>query len=504
MASTRVEINAETVKQAIRLAAASVNSAAITDYFDVRQHYLQLRQRGKRVSWFVRARGRSQLIGSAILERGVTTGDFLTITQARDKSATVYAGIEPPEPKPTEAKADAWTWADLDREYQASLTVQRWVSGSKTKPPNKGTQDDVRLALAKPSIVALGPKLLTELKPRDIILAIEEVHLASGHRQCAKSLTYIKSALSWALSDRMIAAGIEDMLPWWAALKPPKPSSPEMTAMKERSDRLLQAKTDFTVDHLGELLAIHEAFCAGKSGNEKISPGIRWGLWWLLFTANRRLSTTVLERTRLRQADPFGEPGWGRAEWPLESMKAKAEFWLPIPPVALHVANSSMADWKSLVTKSTSQYEETQWVFASTRRIGRDPDNRDVAVYPNSLNHHLRNLRGEKGVDAKNLIEHLPPFWLHLVRSVTANYLETRADVPPAAASLMLAHTLPGGEKDKAAPTTKKFYLTGQRMDMKLIAMKAWSEALMRAYYKAGGVYPQPSEERHPAAQAAE
>lgn len=505
MPSTRVDINAETVKQAIRLAAASVNSAAITDFFDIRQHYLQLRQRGKRVAWYVRARGRSQLIGTAILARGVVTDDYLNLTQARDKAASVYAGIMPPEPKPAETQAAAWTWADLDREYQESLKVQRWVSGSKVKPPNKGTMDDVRLALSKPSIVALGPKRLPDLKPRDLILAIEEVHQTSGHRQCAKCLTYVKSALSWALSDRMIAAGIEDLLPWWAALKPPKPSSPEMTAMKERSEKLVQAKTDFTVGHLAELLVIHESFCAGKVGNEKVSPGIRWGLWWLAFTANRRFSTTVLERARLRQVDEFGLPGWGRAEWPAEAMKAKSEFWLPIPPEALHVANSCMSDWKALVTKSTSQYETTRWVFASTRRIGRDPDNRDVSIYPNSLNHHLRNLRGDKGVDDTDLLKHLPAFWLHLVRSVSANYLETRKDVPDVAASLMLAHQLPGADKDKAAPTTQKFYLTGQRMDQKLIAMKAWSEALMQAYYAAGGAYPQPSEEgAPPQAQAAE
>ncbi|MDO9440581.1 MAG: hypothetical protein Q7T73_06800 [Beijerinckiaceae bacterium] len=505
----RLEINAATVKEALRLAAESTNSKQIQDFFDTRQLYLQLRQRGKRVSWFMRARGRSQLLGTAVLERGVVSGDYLTITAARDKAALIFAGLDPtPVPVPRKKEGDeevatAWTWADLDREYQASLTVQRWVSGSKTKPPNRGTQDDVRLALSKPPLVTLGPKRLTDLKPRDLIMAIEEVHQVSGHRQCAKCLTYVKSALSWALSDKMIAAGLEDVLPWWAALKPPKPTAPEMKAMKERSEKLVQAKTDFTIGHLAELLVIHESFCAGKVGNEKVSPGIRWGLWWLAFTANRRFSTTVLERARLRQVDEFGLPGWGRAEWPAEAMKAKSEFWLPIPPEALHVANSCMSDWKALVTKSTSQYETTRWVFASTRRVGRDPDNRDVSIYPNSLNHHLRNLRGDKGVDDTDLLRHLPAFWLHLVRSVSANYLETRSDVPPAAASLMLAHTLPA-DKDKAAPTTQKFYLTGQRMDQKLIAMKAWSEALMAAYYEAGGVYPQPSEEGLPVAQAAE
>jgi hypothetical protein len=512
----KVEISAETVKEALRLAAAATDSSELQDFYDTRQNYLQLRQRGKRVTWIVRARRRSQVIGSAILERGVTTGDYLSIKAARDKAAFLYAGIEPPPPQVprktgdaeavagVEATRAAWTWADLDREYQASLTVKRWVSGSKTKPPNKGTQDDVRLALRKAPIAALGPKMLTELKAKDVKDAIAAVHAAHGHRQCTKTLTYIKAALGWAWSKKMSEAGLDEVkTPWWDPIMPPDPTSDQMTEMEIRSARLLQAKEDFTVAHLGQLLAIHEKFCAGKRGNEKVSPGIRWGFWWLCFTANRRLSTTVLQRSRLHQADPFGEPGWGRAEWPLEAMKAKQEFWLPIPPVAMHVANCSMSDWKALVTKSTSQYEQTAWVFASTRRIGRDPENRDVAVYPNSINHHLRNLRGERGGGA-NLIADLPHFWLHLVRSVAANYLEGREDVPPVAASLMLAHTLPGEKAKAAAPTTKRFYLTGQRMDQKLIAMRAWSEALMEAYFKAGGAYPQPSEEGHPAAQAAE
>jgi hypothetical protein len=73
------------------------------------------------------------------------------------------------------------------------------------------------------------------------------------------------------------------------------------------------ANTDFTIAHLGELLARHEQFCA-RRGNEKNSPGIRW----LAPTANRRLTITKLRRDAVQWYDPrnVADQPWGFAEWP--------------------------------------------------------------------------------------------------------------------------------------------------------------------------------------------
>src|ERR1700692_3446723 len=107
-------------------------------------------------------------------------------------------------------------------------------------------------------------------------------------------------------------------------------------------------------------------------------------------------------------------------------------------------------------------HADSRWVFASSRRIGRLDDNADISVYPNSLNRHLLRMRADKK------LEGLPDFWPHLTRSVVGNYLEDRPDIPPAASSLMLGHALPGTVED-AAPTTRKFYLTAQRMQEKAV-----------------------------------
>jgi len=53
----------------------------------------------------------------------------------------------------------------------------------------------------------------------------------------------------------------------------------------------------------------------------------------------------------------------------------------------------------------------------------------------------------------------------------------------------MLAHTIKGDvdpKDEKASLTTRQFYDFGQRIPLKTIAMKAWSEELLKSF-KAGG-----------------
>jgi hypothetical protein len=157
-------------------------------------------------------------------------------------------------------------------------------------------------------------------------------------------------------------------------------------------------------------------------------------------------------------------------------------FWLPLPPVVVGIATACMKEWRRLVDKSHGRlHADSRWVFASSRRIGRKDDNRDVSVYPNSLNRCLQRMKDDKK------LEGLPDYWPHLTRSVAGNYLENRTDVAAVASSLMLGHALPDDVED-AAPTTKKFYLTSQRMAA--VAMRAWSDALVEAFLKAGGTLP--------------
>jgi hypothetical protein len=137
----RANITPKVVANAVRLASRAKDSKDIHDWFDLKQRYLQLRQRGRRVSWLVRAKGRSQKIGSAI--RGHRDPDYMDLIEARQRAGEVYFAM-PPKSALKLSSRPGWTWSELDRQYQVSLAGKRLV-GKKIKRPVPSTQDDVRL-----------------------------------------------------------------------------------------------------------------------------------------------------------------------------------------------------------------------------------------------------------------------------------------------------------------------------------------------------------------------
>lgn len=460
---------------------------AIHDINDTELPYLTLRRRGKAVRWVVRSHGKTKVFGSAI---GIHVDPtYLTLRAARDRAKRVY--VELADAGPTARSYDTWTWADLDREYQAMMSKPRYVN-RRRKPASKSTSDDIRLAFAKPSLQALHPKPLTKLGLKDLEAGLEKI---GSHRQREKCCAYFRAAMQWAVSKKRTVSGLAEKTTWWNDLSAGDPDEETLDEMEARRETLLLRKSELEVGHIGELLARHERYCAGREAEEKISPGIRFGLWWVCFTANRRTSTVKLLRKNLKAEDEFDRT-MGRAMWPADAMKAKIPFWLPLPPAVRDVALGSIEDYTQLVANEHGLWL-SKWVFASTRRHGRDPDNDDVSVYPNSLNKHIRVMR--EGQTTKTgrvyapVLDGLPYFSLHLARSVMANFIDKR--VSPRASSLVLAHTLPQTDKEASA-TTLDHYLTTQRMEIKAEAMTAWSEALIAAVKAAGGSLPSPRETR--------
>src|SRR5664279_523796 len=124
----RVDINRDVVAEAS--AAAATRKPGTNDWADRRQPYLVLRQRGGTVKWTVRGFKKQRVIGDP--RDGLGRRDYLPTSAARIKAAQVYAelsGAEPAPPKPVPApEAKSWTWADLDREYQAMLAAPRWIN----------------------------------------------------------------------------------------------------------------------------------------------------------------------------------------------------------------------------------------------------------------------------------------------------------------------------------------------------------------------------------------
>lgn len=480
MAFQRIEITAKVVQEAAR--AAAERRAGTNIWADTRVPYLQIRQRAGAAKWMMKGMQTVRSIGD-IRER---RPDFLSVTDARKAATAVYTGLrygDAETPVSADETPAGWTWEDLDREYQAMIAQPRWIN-RRMKPPSPGTCDDVRLAFARPSFQALHTRRLTELDRPLIHSARDQIE---SHRQKEKNIAYFKAAMTWAADKHPDVSGLSDGSDrWWERLSAGEPDADTMHEIEERRQVHLQRKADLDVKAIGTVLVAHERYCAGRTAEDKISPGVRWGLWWVAFTANRRASTVQLQREDFLEKDPLGETGWGRAAWPPAAMKAKTEFWLPLPPAVRDVATGSIADYTELVAAEHGDWPSA-WVFASTRRYGRDEANEDVSVYPNSLNRHIQRMRDAGALDG------LPYFSLHLVRSAMGDYIADK--VSGIVSSLVLAHTLPQDDQE-AAPTTRQYYLTSQRMLEKAVGMRAWSEALIRAYLEAGGVLPVPSEAR--------
>lgn len=370
VASHRVEIDADLVDRA--LAQARAGTGEILDYADLQQSYLILRVRGHAVSWLVKTRKATRKIGAP---------PKMLVREARRQAPNVLAElrIAPSErPDLVNPTSAGWTWEELRRRYKEHVESPR-IKRGRARHPSKATANDVELSLNRNAFDCWLGKKINTLRPGDLVAVIQEIQKAHSQRQCEKALSYTKAALTWALSNHASDSGLQPSNPWWMLVRAPQPTQEEVENLLERQK---VRSSPFTIEHLGVVLARHEDFCRGKSGNEKISPSVRWGLWWDALTANRRGAATMLLHDAVQWDDPRGQQGWGLVWWPAEIMKTRIDFWLPIPPFGLHILKCTMRDWRALVNKSHGFQNKTKWVFSSTRRTGRDPTNFDVVVAP--------------------------------------------------------------------------------------------------------------------------
>ena len=227
-----------------------------------------------------------------------------------------------------------------------------------------------------------------------------------------------------------------------------------------------------------------------RTGNERISPGVRWGLWWDSLTGHRRGSGTQIAFEDVEFKDPRGNPGWGLATWRPDVMKTQDAFTLPIPPLGLHIVRCCMRDWKEAAERIGNKARTSRWVFAS--RVVQSMAG-DIAVTGSAMANHIRNLRGLRTGNHRDAISRIPPFSMHIIRSTMGDFILEESGLPPGTASLMIGHEIAGDRKselDRVGQTGKRWYFQAQRIPEKTRAMEQWSEALLKAFKKAGGLYP--------------
>ncbi len=482
MATVRIELTNDVLKKA--RAEAAAGDIALKDYSCSKVTGLVLRIRGGSISWLLRTKKNSIKLGSP---------PDMGVREAREAADKRRLAPEPaPATSVTVEQRRGWTWNQAAAAYIEHISDIRIVGG-RERTPSEHTKIDAERAFNRAPFQVWKEMLVTELTPRHLSSAVREIRRDVSYRQAEKALAYVRSALSWTFNDKGEESGLDalDSL-WWHSIKMPQPAGDE--AREIAAKKRPTSNPEFGIAHVAQVLKIHEEFCHGRIGRDKISPGIRWGLWWDLLTVNRSGASTQLRIDDIRWSDDHVPDDWGLVRWPAEIMKGKRDFWLPIPPLGIHVLRNVTRDWTQAVQfGGTNGNRKTSWAFPSTRRIGRDLDNTDIVVTASGLSTHLANMRGKRQAGHRNHLEGIPRFSLHTVRGAASTHIMNRLGGTPGAASALLAHVLPGDNDpkiDAISPTTAAFYSHAQRIPLKLEAMRAWSEALLCEYSKIGGIYP--------------
>jgi hypothetical protein len=492
--SEKFALTTDNVKAAI--AEARSGSVSLKDYRDVGQPYLVLRVRGHTASYLVKTRNRTVKIGTPLpadaqvagrqRQRAAAASETLTLREARDLSKREWAKLSSSK---VAAPPPSWNWSELAEKYKTHVSDVRQEADGTILYPSADTLSDVKQAFGRKAVASWGSRPLTSLDEDDFEDAVKAIHAANGWDACRKFRAYVNAALTWAAKHHRRTSGLSGRH-WWKLVAQPPRTPDEVRQKMERDKRLREIKASFKVEHLGVLLVEHEKFCAGREGNERISPGVRWGLWWDALTGHRRGSGTWVAVEDINFADPLGEAGWGLATWQPDIMKTQDKFVLPIPPLGLHIVRCMMRDYKKALIRAKLPEYRSKWVFAS-RVIQSNAG--DIAVSGSALANHLRNLRGLRGANHRNLLADIPHFSMHIIRSTMGDYLIEETKLPAGTASLMINHAILGdkkGELQNLSPTTKRFYVQAHRIPQKTLAMAAWSDALLKAYKAAGGIYP--------------
>ena len=256
MPSKRTEIDPALVNRALEQARDGTEE--IYDYVDMQLPYLTLRVRGHSASWLVKTRVATRKIG---------TPPKMLVREARREAQTVLAKLRSPasaDPTLVDPISSGWTWDELRRRYKEHVEKPR-IKRGRARHPSQATVDDVELSLHRAAFDGWRDKLINTLRAGDLVAAVQAVQKAHSQRQCEKALSYAKAALTWALSNHPTESGLQQSNPWWMLVRSPQPTQDDVEAI------LTQQKhrgVPFTVEHLGIVLARHEDFCRGKSGNE--------------------------------------------------------------------------------------------------------------------------------------------------------------------------------------------------------------------------------------------
>lgn len=490
MPTKRVELNGDRLKEA-RQAAADRTYPASDPLFlaDMNEKGLLLRVRGGKAEWILKHGGKTRTIGALGPERGdLKPGEIRAIKDARELAQKTRAmlkdGTDPrafltgtaagkteedakaAAERKAAVEAGKWTWETLAEKYaDGYLSEPRMTTRGILKQPSEHTGPEARRYLTIEEAKPLFGKLLSELRPGDLE-EVRDACEAAGRKTASRQfVAYAKGALSFARKKHSRAAGLEGAPKWWLEVEKLDSTIP---APKGRHPSLQElARTLYTAEKFRTI--------PGRKNARETSETVLAALWFVALTAQRVTSAMSLRKVHVLPWQG-GPAGWRVVYFPPEVMKGKRPHSLPIPPRVALLFERAAADGE----------KDSAFVFPATRGM----DEGDAPVSRWSVATAIDRLRGRSAdpkagaeFDGPDLLEGLPYFSPHDIRRTFATVCED-VTVRGDAISAVLDHV--GIDMGQAAPmkvadVTRIVYDYSQRLELKRIAIEAWTDALFEA-----------------------
>lgn len=453
---------------------------------------LSLRVQGGSASWILKYAGRTKSLGNL--------GEIRTAKAARELAAQTRALMRAGDDVKTYVRsrqagrdhqkaaakvateqaraAGRWTWEDLATQYaDVYLSSPRMTTRGILKQPSLTTAAEARRYLTMDEAKPLFGRLLSDLRPGDLEEVRDACERAGRKTASRQFVAYSKGALSYARRKHSRSAGLEGAPRWWLEVEKldstiPAPRS-RHPSLKELAAVLYTAEKNRKMP--------------GRESGRETSETVLCGLWWLALSAQRARAGLSLQRAHVLPW-PGGPKGWKVVYFPAEVMKGKRPHSLPIPPRA-----AMLLERLRFATGADSDF-----VFPALRLLGENTDAHLSRSAPKLLLDRLRGrpadleadrrIRAEKEEageaieDAPDLLGGIAYFTPHDMRRTFATVcgdLAVRGD----AISAVLDHAdvSTGQAPIVSADITRIAYDYSQRLELKRIAMEAWTEALFSA-----------------------
>jgi integrase len=493
MPSKRADIGPGEVQEARAAAAARSHSSRdpliIAD--DICRG-LSLRVQGGSASWVLKFSGRTRSLGSlaeirtakaarelaahtrALMRSGEEVKSYVRSRQAGRSHQDAAAKVSTEQAR----AAGRWTWEDLATQYaDVYLSSPRVTTRGVLKQPSLATAAEARRYLMMEEASGLFGRLLSELRPGDLE-EVRDVCARAGRKTGSRQfVAYAKGALSFARKKHSRSAGLEGAPKWWLEVEKldstiPSPRS-RLPSLKELAAVLYRAE--------------RYRVMPGRDSGRKTSETVICSLWWLALTAQRASAGLSLRRSHVLPW-PNGPEGWKVAYFPADVMKGKRPHSVPVPPRVTLLLDRAI--WGA--------DEESQYVYPALRMMGEKVDAPLSRSAPKLLLDRLRGrpadlevaraqqeaavASGEEVHQAPDLLEGIPYFTPHDIRRTFATVcadLAVRGD----AISAVLDHAdvSTGQAPMVSADITRIAYDYSQRLELKRMAIEAWTDALFAA-----------------------